>query len=130
MRGPVGPLSKFRNRSLLVALSGGVKELRAFPAILHLSLTPRPTKPAQKYELFHGTCIELGPTPPCRYPAELMSITARGQPEILQVGRAFGRQPIGVRHKWADFYPEDVRSAPYLNVTVTAECSPKSRRAL
>ena len=37
--GPVGPLSKFRNRSLLVALSGGVKELRAFPAILHLSGT-------------------------------------------------------------------------------------------
>ena len=39
LRGSVGPLLKFKNRSLLVALLGVVKELRAFPAILHLSGT-------------------------------------------------------------------------------------------
>ena len=62
------------------------------------SLAPRP-EPAQKYELSHGTCIHPGPIPPRRCPAELMAFTARGQPEIRQNGRAFGRQPGGVRHK-------------------------------
>ena len=98
MRGPVGPLSKFRNRSLLVALSGGLKSCELFQRFC-TSLAPRP-KPAQKYKLFHGkiVCIQPGPAPPRRYPAELMAFTARGQPEIRQIGRSLGRRPAGVRH--------------------------------
>ena len=95
VQGPLGPLSKFRNRSLLVALSGGVKELRAFPAILHLSGT---SSKASKYELSHGTyAFSWGP-PHLVDPTELMAFTARGQPEIRQIGRALGRRPAGVRH--------------------------------
>ena len=57
---------KFRNRSLLVALSGGVKELRAFPAILLLSNNSPPVERARPSdatspELSHGTCIQPGP---------------------------------------------------------------------
>ena len=65
VRGLVGPLSKFWNRSLLVALSGRVKELRAFPAILHLSGNSPPVEWARPSdatlpELSHGTCIRPG----------------------------------------------------------------------
>ena len=106
MRRPVGPLSKFRNCSLLVALSGGVKELRALAAIC-TSLAPRP-KPAQKYEVSHWTCIQPGPAPPRRCPAELMAFTAWGQPEIWQVDRALGRRPGGVRHNSLGLGPTSV----------------------
>ena len=66
MRGSVVPLSKFRNRSLLVVLSGGgVKELQAFPAILHLSGNSPPVERARPSdatspEHFHGTYIQQG----------------------------------------------------------------------
>ena len=32
-----------------------------------------------------------------RYPVELMAFTARGQPEIWQIGRTLGRRPAGAR---------------------------------
>ena len=127
----MGPLSKFRNRSLLVALSGEVKELRAFPAILHLSGNSPPVERARPSdatspEHSHGTSI---------------------QPRPVDVRPNLWRSPLGASPKsgrlvahWVDDWPasattrsdlgpEDVRSAPYLNVTVT-ESSPKSRRAL
>ena len=96
------PLSKFRNRSLLVALSGGVKELRVFPAILHLSGNSTPVERARSSdatspELSHGTCIH-------RCAAELMALTARGQPEIRQIGRALRRSPPQLARTWTDFW--------------------------
>ena len=71
------------------------------------ALAPRP-KLAQKYELSHGTCIQPGAAPPRRCPAELMAFTARGHPEIWQIGRALGRQPVGVRHKSFGLVPTSV----------------------
>ena len=61
------------------------------------SLAPRP-KPAEIYELSHGTSIQPAPFPPRICPAELMAFTARGKPEIRQIGRALDRRPAGVRH--------------------------------
>ena len=59
-------MSKFRNCSLLVTLSGRVKELRSFPAILHLCGNSPPVEQARLSdatwpELSHGTCIQHGP---------------------------------------------------------------------
>ena len=41
-------------------------------------------------------------------PAELMTFTAWGQPEIRQIGRALGRRPAGVRHKSLGVGPTSV----------------------
>ena len=74
----MGPLSKFRNRSLLVVLLGGVKELRAFPVILQLS----------------ETCIQPGPAPPHKCPAEFMAFTTRS------TGSTTGRSPPQLAQTW------------------------------
>ena len=86
MRGLVGPLSKFRNCSLLVALSGRVKELWAFPGILHLSGNSPPVERARSSDatlpkLSHGACISLHSAGAHRCPAEFMAFTARASPK-------------------------------------------------
>ena len=112
--GPLGPLSKFRNHSFLVALSGGVKELRAFPAILHLSGNSTPVQRARPSdatspELSHGTCLQPGP---------------------VDVRPSLWRSPLGASQKsgrlveqWVDDRPESNTTRSDLGRLLSWRCT-------
>ena len=87
MQGPVGPLSKFKNHSLLVALSGGVKELWAFPAILHLSDT------------WPEACSKIW-----TLPWNMHSVGGRGPLYLVAVQPSLGRSPLRPARNLADWY--------------------------
>ena len=98
MRGPVGPLLKFRNHSLLVTLSGGVKELRVFQRFC-TSLAPL-------------ACIQPGP-------AHLVDVRPSLWCLPLGASPKFGRL---VKH-WVDDRPESATTRLDLSWLLSWRCT-------